>query len=296
MVRLDDARALVQTVDFFTPIVDDPRTFGAIAAANALSDVWAMGGEPLSALNIVCFPEGRLPLEVLEQILAGGCEKLDEADTVLAGGHSVRDDELKYGMAITGLVHPDRIWTNGGARPGDVLLLTKPLGTGVLSTAVKRGALSHADIGEAVQSMLRLNREAKRAAEKGTVHACTDVTGYGLAGHGLEVARASGVALRIRWSAVPLLPGAAEAARAGHVPGGTRANLDHLGAHLVAPDLDGSELALLADPQTSGGLLLAIPKNEQQALVERLRAAGQLAAVIGEVLEGPPEVRVIRGG
>lgn len=293
-MRLDDHRALVQTVDFFTPIVDDPRTFGAIAATNALSDVWAMGGEPVSALNVVCFPEGRLDLSVLEAILEGGCAKLDEADTVLAGGHSVRDDELKYGMAVTGLVHPDRIWTNAGAQPGDALVLTKALGTGVLSTAVKRGALTESDIEAAIRSMLQLNREAKRAAEKGTVHACTDVTGYGLAGHGLEVARASGVALRLRWSAVPLLPGATDAARAGHVPGGTRANLRHAGAHLVAPDLEEHELALLADPQTSGGLLLSVPRAEVEALVARLRAAGQLAAVVGEVLEGPAEVRVVR--
>lgn len=284
----------MQTVDFFTPIVDDPRTFGAIAAANALSDVWAMGGEPISALNIVCFPESRLDPSILEQILAGGCEKLDEAGTVLAGGHSVRDDELKYGMAVTGIVHPDHIWTNAGARPGDALVLTKALGTGVLSTAVKRGALVEGDIREAIASMLRLNGAAKRAAEKGTVHAATDVTGYGLAGHGLEVARASGVALRLRWSRLPLLPGAADAARAGHVPGGTRSNLAHLGAHLVAPDLDEAELALLADPQTSGGLLLSVPKRALDGLVARLQEAGELAAVVGEVLEGPAEVRVVR--
>ena len=286
MVRLDAERALVQTVDFFTPIVDDAYLFGQIAAANALSDVYAMGGEVLSALNIVCFPDKQLPPEILQEILRGGADKLTEAGGVLAGGHSVKDAELKYGMAVTGLVHPDRIWTNTGARPGDVLVLTKPIGTGILSTAVKRDVFTDDALLPAVHSMCLLNRDAKRAAAEGDVHGGTDVTGFGLAGHAWEVAAGSGVRLRISWGAVPLLPRTEEAARLGCIPGGTKGNRRHLGAHLAAPELDEVTQWMASDAQTSGGLLLSVPRAHGEALAKALPHT----AVIGEVEAGEPVV------
>lgn len=294
VVRLDAERALVQTVDFFTPVVDDPRMYGRIAAANALSDVYAMGGVPLSALNILCFPEGSLPEWVLAEILAGGQDAITEAEALLVGGHSVRDKELKYGMAVTGLVHPDRCWTNAGAQVGDSLLLTKPLGTGVLTTALKRELLGFEALEPAVRSMSLLNRGARDAAVQGTVHGATDVTGFGLGGHAWEMARASGVGLEFWWSSLPLLPGAAQAARDGAVPGGTRKNRRYPGEHLQIDERCPPEAAdLFLDPQTSGGLLLAVPPEERSDLQERLQASGCEGAWVGQVKDGPCRVHLV---
>jgi selenide,water dikinase len=260
--KLSETCALVQTVDFFTPIVDDPRTFGAIAAANALSDVYAMGGRPLTALAVTCFPQ-KGDLEELEAILAGGAEKMIEAGCVVLGGHSVKDDEIKFGYAVTGLVHPDRVLTNAGARIGDVLILTKGIGTGVISTALKQGIARQQDIEDSIASMLRLNRSAAEAMVEAGATGCTDVTGFGLIGHAREMALASGVTIEIEATAVPLLPGAAEYAAQGSLPGGLKNNREFAscvveGGAGVAPEL----MALLYDPQTAGGLLVSLPADQ----------------------------------
>ena len=280
--------ALVQTVDFFTPIVDDPYTFGQIAATNALSDIYAMGGRPISALAMVCFQE-KGELEVLEAILAGGLSKMAEAGCTVIGGHSIRDEEIKFGYAVTGTLHPRRVLTNAGAQPGDRLLFTKGLGTGVISTAIKRQKAEPAWIAAAVESMTTLN---KRACEVITgspgfaVHALTDVTGFGLIGHAREMALASNVSLRISAAQVPLLPGALECVRAGYVPGGLKANREFaecmVGWESAVPD----ELkTILFDPQTAGGLLAAVAKEHADALRQGLKEAGVMAVQIGEVVE-----------
>jgi len=250
--KLTPECALVQTADFFTPIVDDPATFGAIAAANSLSDIYAMGGTPLTALSILCYP-AKGDLDDLEAILRGGGEKLIEAGCALVGGHSVNDDEIKFGYAVTGTVHPERIWTNAGARPGDVLILTKPVGTGVVATALKRGIATEADVEAATDWMLRLNRCEL------SPHAATDITGFGLIGHAREMALASAVTLEIDSLAVPLLPGALRYAAEGAQPGGLKNNREFAGSCVHARGVIPAELeALLYDPQTSGGLLLAL--------------------------------------
>ncbi len=282
-----DGSLLIQTVDFFTPIVDDPYTFGAIAAVNALSDVYAMGGRPLTAMNILCWPDKDLPADALHALLAGGAAKVAEAGAMLVGGHSVKDKELKYGLAVSGTVSEAGLWTNHGAREGDALVLTKPIGTGVISTALKRDRCPE-DVQQAAEvSMLALNAGARDAAAGGTVHACTDVTGFGLLGHAFELARASGVSLVIDAPAVPLLPQALDLAAAGYVPGGAGANRAFVGDALdpggVAPDL----LKLLVDPQTSGGLLLSLPDAD----ADRLVAAG-VGARIGSVQAGPVGLRL----
>lgn len=291
VVKLDPERGLVQTVDFFTPIVDDPFEYGAIAAANALSDVWAMGGEPLCAMNLVGFPDKDLPASVLTEILEGGLSKLREAGVMLVGGHSVRDPEIKYGLSVTGLVHPDRIWRNGGARPGDALILTKPLGTGVLTTARKRDAIPEDALDEAKAHMKRLNRDAKRAAEPGTVHAATDITGNGLCGHAWEMARASDVILEFEFSRLPLLARALELAGAGFCPGGTAANRRYVG-NLDLSGLTPDQEGIALDPQTSGGLLLAVPADEVADLLGRMHALDVPAVVVGTVRDGPATVVV----
>jgi selenide,water dikinase len=286
--RLSDELALVQTVDFFPPIVDDPYTFGAIAAANALSDIYAMGGQPILALAIAGFPED-LPPATISAILQGGADKVAEAGAVVAGGHTVIDQEPKYGLCVTGLVHPDRVTAKALARPGDALLLTKPIGTGVITTAHKRGAVSDEHLATAVASMVRLNRRAAELASAAGVRSATDITGYGLLGHADELARNSGVGLRIRPAAVPLLPGALDYARAGIFAGGLGRNRDYLlaeGRVHVAAALEDAHARLLFDPQTSGGLLFALPEQEAGALVERFAAAGEPIWRIGEVLEG----------
>jgi selenide,water dikinase len=259
--RLNPECALVQTVDFFTPIVDDPFTFGAIAAVNALSDVYAMGGRPLTALSVCCYP-GNGDLDDLEAILRGGAEKMIEAGCVVLGGHSVKDEEIKFGYAVTGLIDPGRVLSNAGAREGDLLVLTKPLGTGVISTALKKGAASEEHVQAATDSMLTLNRAACEAMLAAGAHACTDVTGFGLIGHAREMALASGVTLEIDAATVPLLPGALEAARDGAIPGGLNNNREFASCvvELAAP-LAAEVEALLYDPQTAGGLLISVPPS-----------------------------------
>jgi selenide,water dikinase len=286
--RLSDELALVQTVDFFPPIVDDPYTYGAIAAANALSDVYAMGGRPIMALAVAGFPE-QLPAAVVAAILQGGADKVAEAGAVVAGGHTTVDQEPKYGLCVTGTVHPARVLTKGGARPGDRLLLTKPLGTGVITTAHKRGAVAPEHYAAAVESMLRLNRAAGELAAQAGLRGATDITGYGLLGHAGELARASAAGLRIELARVPLLPGAHEYARRGIVPGGLGRNRSYLledGFVTLAGGLDPARAELLFDPQTSGGLLLAVPEERAALLQAQLQEAGEQSWEIGAVVEG----------
>ncbi len=292
VVRLDAERALVQTVDFFPPVVDDAWTFGFIAAVSALSDVWAMGGEPLTAMNLVCFPAGTMPESVLRDVLLGGAAACREAGTILVGGHSVKDAELKYGLSVTGLVHPDRIWRNAGARPGDVLVLTKAIGTGVLTTARKRDHISEADLEPAILSMKAMNRSARDVAVNFTVHAATDITGNGLAGHAMEMANGSNARLVFDFAAIPLLPGAWAAAAAGDAPGGTGANRRYLGERLDVGGLDDVHASLLLDPQTSGGLLFALPELESAAFVQAVGEAGVSAVVVGRCEAGKAAVVV----
>jgi selenide,water dikinase len=282
--RIAPDLALVQTVDFFSPIVDDAFTFGAIAAANALSDVYAMGGEPRTALNIACFPQEGVPLEVLSDILRGGLAKAEEAGVVVVGGHTVNDEEIKFGMAVTGLIHPDRILRNVGARPGDALVLTKPLGTGIVTTALKRGACAPAEHDAAVASMTTLNRAAARAVSGLPIHACTDVTGFGLLGHGYEMAHGSGVRLVFVADALPVLPGARRLAREGNLTGGCRRTRDWLADKVrVAAGLPPDLVEIAFDPQTSGGLLLALPEDQARHALAALVAAGVAAVVVGAV-------------
>ncbi len=289
--------AIVQTVDFFPPIVDDPHDFGRIAAANSLSDIYAMGGTPLSALNIVGFPQ-ELPVSLLGEILAGGAEKMEEANCALLGGHSVRDAEVKYGLAVTGTIDPAKMLTNGGARAGDVLILTKALGTGSVSTALNRNEVSTEVLMSATESMSTLNAGAANAALSCGVTAATDVTGFGLCGHGSEMAAASGVILEIHSAALPLLPGAEELAAQEIVSGGSKRNQQHLGSQLeVAPDVAAERLSLALDSETSGGLLLAIPDDQVDALRNSLQSEGvQIQAIIGEVkpAEGDLKIRILR--
>jgi selenide,water dikinase len=287
--RLAPDRALVATVDFFTPIVDDAYDFGRIAAANAFSDVYAMGATPLLALNLVGWPRGKLPLELLGDVLRGGQDVAREAGAFVLGGHSVDDPEPKYGMVAIGEVHPDRIVTLARARPGDVLVLTKPIGTGVLTTALKRDLLTAADLAPAVASMTTLNAGAARAMLAVGVDAATDVTGFGLLGHLHNMLAASGVAAELDAAAVPLFPGAAELVARGAVPGGTQRNRDGLATHVrFAPGVDEATRVLLHDAQTSGGLLLAVPAERADALVAALQREGTPAAArIGRVTAGP---------
>jgi selenide,water dikinase len=284
--RLRDDLAIVNTVDFFTPIVDDPYVFGQVAAANALSDVYAMGGEPRTALNIVGFPKGKMDLDVLGEILRGGAEKAHEAGVVVIGGHSLIDAEIKYGMAVTGVIHPDRVIRNIGAREGDVLVLTKPLGTGIITTALKRGAVQRRSTNAAVASMVTLNRDASRIMRDFEVHACSDVTGYGLLGHSHEMASGSGVTLVLQSAALPVLYGAVGLAERGFVTGGCRRNRDYLADKVTTNPGVGVGLAEVAfDPQTSGGLLIALPADEANQLVGELRGRGIGAAtVVGRVV------------
>jgi selenide, water dikinase len=284
--RIAPDLALVQTVDFFTPIVDDPFQFGAIAAANALSDVYAMGGEPRTALNIACFPDKDVPFEVLGEVLRGGLAKAEEAGVLVVGGHTVIDEEIKFGMAVTGFVHPDRIWRNVGARPGDALLLTKPLGTGIVTTAAKRDGCSTETTAAAVTSMSTLNAVAARVLRGVEVHACTDVTGFGLLGHGYEMAQGSDVRLELVAADLPGLPGVRALVAAGHLTGGCRRNRAWLADKVVVGSSVPADLAELAwDPQTSGGLLAAIPAPYSGRILDALAAAGVTTVCVGRVAE-----------
>lgn len=283
--QLTDDMALVQTVDFITPIVDDPYTFGQIAAANSLSDVYAMGGRPITAMNIVGFPGKSVSPSVLTEILRGGLSKVHEAGALLMGGHTVEDPELKYGLAVTGLIHPQKILTNRTAEVGDALILTKALGTGLLSTAHKGGMVDSRLFQEATDSMVRLNQEAARAMEEIGAHACTDVTGFGLLGHTVEMARGAGLSFRISYSSIPLLPGAQACAATGMVPGGAYCNERHFLPEVsFSAGVPEGERIILFDPQTSGGLLIALAAKDSEALLRRLKERGVLqAARIGEV-------------
>ena len=274
MFRLDADRALVQTVDFFPPIVDDPRWFGRIAAANSLSDVYAMGGRAITVMNLVGWPK-ELPLELLGEVLAGGLEKTVEAGAVLCGGHSIVDAEVKYGLSVTGLVHPRRFWRNGGARPGDVLVLTKPLGMGPISTAIKRERCSPELAQAAMQQMATLNRAACEAVQDLAVHGATDVTGFGLVGHALEMAEGAGLRLELQASALPVLAGALQLVRDGITSGGCKRGKAHYGPKVeIAAGVDPALADLVFDAETSGGLLLAVAAADAAAVVRRLRDAG----------------------
>lgn len=287
MYRLTDDIAVVNTVDFFTPVVDDPFTYGQISAANSLSDIYAMGGTPKTALNIVCWPQSGLPGEMLGEVLRGGAEKAREAGVVIVGGHSVADEEVKYGMAVTGIINPRRIIRNVGAQAGDALVLTKALGTGVLMTAFKRDRLAPDHYQAAVRSMTRLNAEAAHTMLRHEVHAATDITGFGLAGHAIKMAEGSGVTLRIEESDLPLLPGALDCCREGMIPGGGRRNREFYGLRVRISDEVAPEMGeIFFDPQTSGGLLIALPEPQALPLLAELQAGGNSdAAIIGRVTD-----------
>jgi len=288
--QLNDEVALIQTADFFTPIVDDAYTFGQIAVANALSDVYAMGGKPLTALNLVAFPIKTLPPSVLKEILRGGLSKMEEAEVALVGGHTVEDPEIKYGLAVTGIVHPKKILTNAGAKPGDLLVLTKPLGTGIISTALKGGVASKEAVTRMAETMIALNRKASESMQTFPAHACTDITGFSFIGHALEMAIANQVGMVIHSPNIPLLPEAMEYARLGLLTGGGHSNRQFFSCR-VAADAGLSPLLMdiLYDPQTSGGLLISLSSDQAQNLVETLKKEAQMDAwIVGQVVEGPP--------
>jgi selenide, water dikinase len=284
--RLSDEQAIIQTADFFTPIVDTAYEFGAIAAANAMSDVYAMGGEVLFALNLAAFPPD-LPVSILSDILRGGADVVASVGAAIAGGHTIQDKEPKYGLAVTGLVHPSRILTKGGALPGDPLVLTKPLGTGTITTAVKQGKVEQEHLDFAVKSMMRLNRVAAQAAQAIGARAATDITGFGLLGHALEMALAGGVGLQIRFDALPWLPGAIQYAQEWIFPGGAHNNQAFYDSLVIySRPVEDWQAMLLHDPQTSGGLLIAVPRGRLEECLAFCAVRDQPAWVIGEVIEG----------
>ncbi len=292
--RLSDHLAVVETVDFFTPIVDDPYTFGQIAAANSLSDVYAMGGKPVAALSVVAYP-GNGDLEVLERILRGGFDKMAEAECAVIGGHSIDDQEIKFGYSVTGTISPQRILTNAAAQPGDELVLTKRLGTGVITTALKHDAADEASLTAAVESMRQLNRITCETMLGFRVHSVTDITGFGLLGHAREMAQGSGVGLELDHSCLEFLPGALEASRAGHHAGGLKKNREFISCAVeFRAELEPAVEALLYDPQTSGGLLISVDAADAAPLVSKLREAGVVANTIGRVLAEPkPPIVVV---
>ncbi len=293
--RIDDERALVLTVDFFTPVVDDPFDYGRVAAANALSDVYAMGGKPMVALNIAAFPEGELPVGVLGDILRGGAAVAKEAGIVIVGGHTVKDKELKYGLSVVGTVHPDRIIENTGAEPGDHLILTKALGTGILSTALKAGDLGDKEYGSLIDSMTQLNAAAAEPLGKFDVHACTDITGYGLVGHAFEMARGGDIMIEFSASALPVLPGTEDAVAKSYLTGGAAANRRFVEGHFEWKcPVDETIQHIIFDPQTSGGLLIAVPEAQSEDLASAIRNSGADAWRVGRVADkGKCGVRVV---
>lgn len=295
MYKLSEHLAIVQTVDFFTPIVDDPYTFGQIAAANALSDIYAMGGKPITAMNIVCFPSKTMDISILRDILRGGLEKLREAGVVLVGGHSVDDEELKYGLSVTGTIHPRKVMTKSGARAGDKLVLTKPLGTGIINTAAKGGVASEETIANVTRSMSALNRTASEVMQEIGCNACTDITGFGLLGHACEMIQNSEVGLKIRASSVPIFAEAVEFARMGMIPGGTYRNKEFRSRMVkMAAGLPDYMLDILFDPQTSGGLFISVSTPKADKLLSGLHKAGVLeAAIVGEVVAQPRETIIL---
>ena len=294
--QLNDEVALVQTVDFFTPIVDDPFTFGQVAAANALSDVYAMGGTPLTAMNLVAFPIQTLSSSILKEILRGGLSKIDEAGVALVGGHTIEDQEIKYGLSVTGIVHPDKILSNAKAVVGDKLVLTKPLGTGIISTALKAGMASEKAVKEMVESMIALNQKASERMKTFGAHACTDITGFGFIGHALEMVMASRIGMVIDSKKIPLLSGVMEYAGLGLIPGGAYSNCRFYSCRVeVDSGVSNLLMDILYDPQTSGGLLISLPPDQAEALVETLKKEGEVnSSIIGEVVSEPEgKIRIL---
>ena len=289
--KLSDELALVQTVDFFTPIVDDPYDFGQIAVANALSDVYAKGGKPLLAMNIVCFPVDKMDISILRAILLGGLDKLKEADTLLVKGHSVDDPELKYGLAVTGTIHPDNVVLNNTVKVGDQLILTKPLGTGIISTAIKKGLAEKHTIDRIVKSMTTLNRKASELMMEVGVNACTDITGFGLLGHACEMIEDTRVGMTITAASVPIFVEAKGFAEMGMIPGGLNRNRDYREPMVdISPSVPGYLADILFDPQTSGGLLISVSRDKVAGLLKNLHRAGIAeAAIIGEVVAKPKQ-------
>ena len=287
--KLTDDLAIIQTVDFFTPIVDDPYAFGQIAAANALSDVYAMGGKPLTAMNLVCFPTKTLDISILNSILKGGLDKMREARVTLVGGHSVDDKELKYGLAVTGIVHPGRLVTNAGAKAGDKLILTKPLGTGIIGTALKAGLADKETVEKFTKCMTTLNDRASELMQEFGVHACTDITGFGLLGHACQMAENSQIGIRMYLASIPYFPEAVEFARQGLCPGGLYRNKEFYSSRVeFAPELPDDMVQILFDAQTSGGLLISLAPEQAELLLQRLHEAGaQDAAIVGEITSSP---------
>ena len=294
--RLKNDLALIQTVDFFTPIVDDPFTFGQVAVANALSDVYAMGGRPLLAMNIICFPINKFDISILQQILLGGMAKMQEAGVLLVGGHSVEDEEIKYGLSVTGVIHPKKIWTKKGAKAGDRLILTKPLGTGLINTAVKGGMASRELEAKSIGVMTTLNKEAAEVMAEAEIHACTDVTGFGLLGHLCEMAEESKVGMLLYSSSVPFFPEVREFVEMGLVPGGLHRNREFREPMLdIASEVPSWLIDIFFDPQTSGGLLFSLPPGQAEEFLHRLHLAEvEGAAIIGEVTEKPEgRIRIV---
>jgi len=294
--KLNDELAIIQTLDFFTPIVDDPYTFGQVAAANALSDVYAMGGRPLTAMNIVCFPTKTMDMVILKEILAGGLDKMREAGVLLVGGHSVEDQELKYGLSITGIIHPTKVVLNTGAKVGDKLLLTKPLGTGIINTALKGEMADEKAAAKSIKCMVTLNKKASELMMAVDVHACTDVTGFGLLGHACEMIEETSVGMVIHSAVVPFFPEAKELAEMGLVPGGLHRNREFR-MNMVEIDSEVPDylVDILFDPQTSGGLLISSPKLEAELLLKSMHKEGiEAATIIGEVVAEPKGKVVVR--
>jgi len=287
--KLTDDLAIVETIDFFTPIVDDPYSFGQIAAANAMSDVYAMGGKPLTAMNVVCFPVKTMDISILRKILAGGVDKVHEAEAILVGGHSIEDEELKYGLSITGVIHPAKVVLNTGAKVGDKLILTKPLGTGIISTALKGKMADEDTVAKMIKSMVTLNRKASELMQEIGVHACTDITGFGLLGHAGEMIEGTDVGMVMHSAAVPFFPEAKELAEMGMIPGGLHRNREfRLNMVEIAKEVPGYLSDILFDPQTSGGLLISVSEPKAPVLLERLHREGiKEAAIIGEIVAEP---------
>jgi len=295
--RLSDDLAIIQTIDFITPIVDDPYTFGQIAAANSLSDVYAMGGTPITAMNVVCFPTDSQEMSTLSDILRGGLDKMKEAGVALIGGHSVSDEELKYGLSVTGVINPSQILRRNSPRAGDKLILTKPIGTGIIATALKGGVADAEAVEPIIRSMKTLNKKAAELMRTADVHACTDVTGFSLMGHAYGMIKDSGFGMEINVSAVPIFTTASEFASMGLVPGGARRNMEYYRSHIEqACEISDEMRDILFDPQTSGGLLMAIPPDKAEGLLKKLRSSGiKEAAIIGQIVDKPKGKIILRG-
>lgn len=292
--KINDELALIETLDFFTPIVDDPYTFGKIAAANSLSDVYAMGGEPTMAMNIVCFPNC-LPPKILTEILKGGLEKMKEADCLLIGGHTVQDDEPKYGLSVSGFVHPKKIWKNCSSKVGDVLIITKPIGLGIINTAIKGGLANEVEIADAVKTMETLNKYAKRAVENNTINSCTDVTGFGLMGHCYEMAHGSNTTFILDSQNIPILKGAVDYANIGLIPKGCYDNKKFVkDNYKLLNEIDEAIINTMFNPETSGGLLLSVPKAESAEILSKLKNTPTEFAIIGEVVEKKDKYLLIK--